>query len=172
MPLVCIPLLDSVAGGDKTYWIIKKHNMAPTNRNKTLRDTDQDSDTDSDNETLLSLVCVSMLQMVLVLLTSLNCYMSTLRLVHYALLLTSACWKSSNTDAWRLMAFVLSLASDPTLGIHSHNTLDTAQPCHLLKPYWKPSSSHSISAPTNINTQFLQQCVWVWVFPHALCKLF
>ena len=35
-----------------------------------------------------SLTCVSMLQMVLVLLTSLNCYMSTLRLVHYALLLS------------------------------------------------------------------------------------
>ena len=29
--------------------------------------------------------------MVLVLLTSVNCYMSTLRLVHYALLLTPAC---------------------------------------------------------------------------------
>ena len=60
-----------------------KHNMASKNKNKRLRDTDQDSDTDSDNETLLSLVCVSMLQMVLVLLTSLNCYMSTLSLVHY-----------------------------------------------------------------------------------------
>ena len=23
---------------------------------------------------------------------------------------------------------------DPTFGIHSHKTLDTAQPCHLLKP--------------------------------------
>ena len=33
-----------------------------------------------------SLVCVSVLWMVLVLLTSLNCYMSTLRLVPYALL--------------------------------------------------------------------------------------
>ena len=27
-----------------------------------------------------------------------------------------------------------SLALDPTFGIHSHKTLDTAQPCHLLKP--------------------------------------
>ena len=45
-----------------------------------------------------SLVCVSMLWMVLVLLTFLNCYMSTLRLVHYALLLTPACRISSNTD--------------------------------------------------------------------------
>ena len=39
--------------------------------------------------------------------TSLNCCMSTLRLVHYALLLTPACWKSNNTNA-RLMAFALS----------------------------------------------------------------
>ena len=38
-----------------------------------------------------SLVCVSVLKMVLVLLISLNCYMSALRLVHYALLLTPAC---------------------------------------------------------------------------------
>ena len=34
----------------------------------------------------------------------------------------------------RLMAFAPSLALDPTFGIHSHKTLDTAQPCHLLKP--------------------------------------
>ena len=40
----------------------------------------------------------------LVLLTSLNCCMSTPRLVHYALFLTPACWKSNNTNA-RLMAF-------------------------------------------------------------------
>ena len=38
-----------------------------------------------------------------------------------------------NTNA-RLMAFAPSLALDPTFGIHSHKTLDTAQPCHLLKP--------------------------------------
>ena len=37
------------------------------------------------------LVCVSVLYMVLVLLISVNCYMSTLHLVHYALLLTPAC---------------------------------------------------------------------------------
>ena len=91
---------------------------------------------------------------VLVLLTFLNCYMATLHLIHYALLLTPACWKSNNTNA-RVMAFMLSLALDPTFGIHSHRTLDTAQPCHLLKPNWKPSSSHSISTPTSINTQFL-----------------
>ena len=29
---------------------------------------------------------------------------------------------------------VLSLSLDPTFGIHSHKTLDTAQPCHVLKP--------------------------------------
>ena len=35
--------------------------------------------------------------------------------------------------------------------------LDTAQSFHLLKPNWKPSSSHSISILTNISTQFLLQ---------------
>ena len=40
---------------------------------------------------------------------------------------------SDNTNA-SLMAFAPSLALDPTFGIHSHKTLDTAQPCHLLKP--------------------------------------
>ena len=34
----------------------------------------------------------------------------------------------------RLVAFALSLALDPMFGIHSSKTLDTAQPCHLLKP--------------------------------------
>ena len=67
------------------------------------------------------------------LLTSLNCCMSTLCLVYYALLLTPACWTSNNTNP-RLMAFAPSLALDPTFGIHSHKTLDIAQPCHLLKP--------------------------------------
>ena len=62
--------------------------------------------------------------MVLGLLTSLNCCMSTLCLVHYARLLpTPACWKSNNINA-RLMAFAPSLALDPTFGIHSHKTLD------------------------------------------------
>ena len=100
--------------------------------------------------------------MVLVLLTSLNCCMSTLRLVHYALLLTPACWRSNNTKA-RLMALAPSLALDPTFGIHSHKTLDTAQPCHLLKPNWKPSSSQSISILTNLSTQFLLQSVYACV---------
>ena len=91
-----------------------------------------------------------------------NCCMSTLHLVHCALLLTPARWKSNNTNA-RLMASALSLALDPTFGIHSHKTLDTAQPCHLLKPNWKPSSSHSISILTNISTQFLLQSVYARV---------
>ena len=44
-------------------------------------------------------------------------------------------------------------------GSHIWNSLtqdliDTAQPCHLLKPNWKPSSSHSISILTNISTSF------------------
>ena len=77
-----------------------------------------------------------------------------LHLVHYTLLLTPTCRKSNNTNA-RLMAFAPSLALDPTFGIHSHKTSDTAQLCHLLKPNWKPSSSHSIFAPTNISIQFL-----------------
>ena len=123
-------------------------------------------------------VCVSVLWMVLVLLTSLNCCMSTLRLVHYALFLTPACWKSNNTNA-RLMASAPSLALAPTFGIHCHRTLDTAQPFHLLKSNWKPSTSHSIFIPTNISTQFLLQslcmcvCGGVGVFLYnTLCKLF
>ena len=51
----------------------------------------------------------------------------------YALVLIPAGWQSSNTNA-RVMAFAPSLALDPTFGIHSYNTSDTAQPCHLLKP--------------------------------------
>ena len=74
-----------------------------------------------------SLVCVLMLQMVLVLLTSLNCYISTLCLVQYTLLLTPASRKFNNTKA-RLRVFALSLALDPTFGIHCHKTVDIAQP--------------------------------------------
>ena len=62
----------------------------------------------------------------------------------------------------------------------------TVQSCHLLKPNWKTSSSHSISTLTNISTQFLLHCVCVCVcvrtcvrtracvclFPYnTLCKL-
>ena len=63
-----------------------------------------------------------------------------------------------------LLSFAPSLALDPTFRIYSHKTFDTAQPCHLLKPNWKPSSSHSVFIPTNISTQFLLQlCVCVCV---------
>ena len=48
--------------------------------------------------------------------------------------------------------------------IHSHKTLDTAQPCHFLKPNWKPPSSHIISILTNISTQLLLHSVCVCVF--------
>ena len=61
-----------------------------------------------------------------------NCCMSTLHLLHYAFLLTPACWKSNNTNA-RLMASALSLALDPTFGIHSHKTLDTASTLSSFK---------------------------------------
>ena len=118
---------------------------------------------------IMSVLIISIIQ-------NLNCYMSTLHLVHYALLLTPACWKYSNTDA-RLMALALSLALDPIFGIHSHKTLDTAQPCHLLTPNWKPSSCHSISTPININTQFLLVtvclcmcvCVCFHIMPYVNC---
>ena len=33
----------------------------------------------------------------------------------------------------KLMAFTTCLTLDPTFGIHSHKTLDTAQPCPLLR---------------------------------------
>ena len=63
-------------------------------------------------------------------------------------------------------------ALDPTFGIHSHKTLDTAQPRHLLKPNWKPSSSHSTYILTNINTQFLLQSVYVCVCVCARAYVF
>ena len=56
--------------------------------------------------------------------------------------------------------------------------LDTAQPCHLLKPDRKPSSSHSIFTPTNISTQFLLQsmcvcvCVYLCVYMFVECWLY
>ena len=48
----------------------------------------------------------------------------------------------------------------PTFGIHSHKALNTVQLCHLLKPNWKPFSSHSISIPANTNCLlYLQQFI-------------
>ena len=72
--------------------------------------------------------------------------------------------KSNNTNA-SLMAFALSLTLYPAFGIHSLKSLDSAQPCHLLKSNWKPSSSHSTSAPADISTQFswMSLCVCVCV---------
>ena len=109
-----------------------------------------------------------------------SCCMSTLHLVHYTHSSSDTRMLEINNTNTRLMAFTPSLALDPTFGIHSHKTLDTAQPCHLLKPNWKPSSSHSISILTNISTQFLLQSVYVCVFVvffvcvfnNTLCKLF
>ena len=79
--------------------------------------------------------------------------------------------KSSNlryqsSGCWSWILSVTRRKWGSCLAVNSHKTLDTAQPCrHLLEPNWKPSSSHSISAPANINTQFLLQsfCVCVCV---------
>ena len=47
---------------------------------------------------------------------------------------------------------------------NSHMTLDTAQPCHLLKPNWKPSSSYSILPQiTSIPSLRYSLCVCVCV---------
>ena len=73
-----------------------------------------------------------------------------------------------------------------------YKTMERMNNTHLLKPNWKPSSSHSIFTPTNISTQFLLQslyvcvcecnvcmcmcvhaCMCACVFPYnTLCKLF
>ena len=53
------------------------------------------------------------------------------------------CWficegELADDVSWRCFGLIVgSLALDPTFGIHSHKTLDTAQPCHLLKPNFK-----------------------------------
>ena len=94
-------------------------------------------------------------------------------LLHYALLLTPTCWKSSNTNA-RAMAFVLSLALNPTTGIHSHKTLDTAQPRHLLKPKLK-TFRFSQYFHTNYNqypvsaTVTVCACVCFHTIPYVNC---
>ena len=54
---------------------------------------------------------------------------------------------------------------------HKTNLYDTAQPCHFLKPNWKPSSSHSASILTNISTQFLLVSVGVWGCVCSACFL-
>ena len=65
-----------------------------------------------------------------------------------------------------------------THGIHTlllWNSLpQDLQPCHVLKPDWKPSSSHSISTTNNASFCY-SHCVCVCVhvcFPYTSCKLF
>ena len=52
--------------------------------------------------------------------------------------------------------------------IHSHTTLDTAQPCHLLKPNWKPPSSqyfqYPVSATVSVSV-YVCVCICVFVVP-------
>ena len=93
------------------------------------------------------LVCVSVLKMVLILLISEPLHVYTL---------FHTLNSSSDTRMLKIQQYIQkTLALDPTFGIHSHKTLDTAQPFHLLKPNWKPSSCHSLFIPTNISSQFL-----------------
>ena len=107
----------------------------------------------------------------LVLLTSLNSYISTLRPARFALLRIPTCSKSNNTNAG-LTAFALSLTLDPMFGIHSHKTSGNAQLLHLLRRIWKPSFFHSTSIPLNFSSHFSYQklylcvcvCVCVCVF--------
>ena len=66
-------------------------------------------------------------------------------------------------------SFLLLSIRSPKYDIHSASLTgrwsikNRLKPCHLLKPNWKPYSSHSISIPTNISTQFLLQSVSVCV---------
>ena len=85
---------------------------------------------------------------------------------------TPLCWKSSNTNA-RLMPLALFLALDPTFGIHSHKTLlRHRSTLSSFKAKLKIFLTHSISAPTNINTQFLLQslCECACV-PNCTCPM-
>ena len=66
------------------------------------------------------------------------------------------------------MAFAPSLALDSTFGIHSHKTLDNAQPCRLLKltenlPLLAVFSSQIISVPSFCYSQCVCVCVCVCV---------
>ena len=100
------------------------------------------------------------------------------------IMLSCDMWSVPHANEWRETSNAArnrhrqwTLASDPTFGIRSHKTLDTAQSCHLLRPNWKPPSSQSISIITNISTQFLLQsfyvcvcvCVCVCVFIVCVC---
>ena len=177
----CLPLYSSGAVWESrwTSWGVRPNEPSGFRGRKDLLNR-ASAQVTTDLSLICQLTSEDIKHQLIIIITSLNCCMSTLHLVHYTLLLTPACWKSNNTNA-RLMASALSLALDLTFGIHSHKTLDTAQTCRLLKPNWKPSSSHSISTLTNISTQFLLQSVYVCVFAvrlllllfnNTLCKLF
>ena len=92
------------------------------------------------NGEIQMVVCAS--SVLLTVLVLLHVYTVSALTLHYILLLTPICWKSSITNT-RLMAFTLSLTLDPTFGIHSHKTFTPTQPCHLLNPNWKHFFSHS-----------------------------
>ena len=65
-----------------------------------------------------------------VLLTSLNCYMSTLRLVHYALLLTSACQKLQEYKRRTLTRPFRTFSC--RFGVHIWNSLPQLRPAPTL----------------------------------------
>ena len=99
----------------------------------------------------------------LVLLTSLNSYISTLRLARFALLRIPARSKSNNTNA-RLMTFTLSLTLDPMFGIHSHKISGNAQLLHLQdKPENFPFFTVLPFQLTSVATSLIRNCISVYV---------
>ena len=97
--------------------------------------------------------------------------MSTLHHIHNTLLLTPACWKYNNTHAhthihtvtvmqnlWPWYFFLLWTT-------HLEPSPSPTRLQALFNPIrnWKLSSSHSTSAPVNVNTQILLQYVCVHV---------
>ena len=69
-------------------------------------------------------------------------------------------------DSW--LSHVLLLWTPHLEFIPTRPYLDIAQPCHLLKPNQKPSSPHSISAPSKISqSSFLSNC-W-FLQPWGMC---
>ena len=72
--------------------------------------------------------------MVLVLLTSLNCYMSTLRPVHYTLPPSDTRMLKIQQYERKSRGFRAVSCFGPHIWSSLHKTLETAQPCQLLKP--------------------------------------